>query len=370
MNGLYRVREFAELAGVTVRTLHHYERLGLFKPKRTNAGYRLYSLRDLERLEQIIALKFLGVSLKQIKVLLERDALGLPDALQLQLTILEERRQLLDQAIGAINDAVTGMQSGKRAEAVVLKAIIGAIKMQENTNFQKKYFSKESWAKLTSLKSRATPRSRLEKSRAWLTLYCDVEAAREGDPASKKSQALAARWMKLVEISSQGDPGIQAGWTKAWLDRQHWPTADRAHVASYNLEKIAEFIGKALASTTKKYYSEEAWAKLRELQTRSAQEREHMLQARVELYRDIAASLRENPRSEKAQTFATRYMETLEIDSDGDPGIKTGALRAIADRQNWPTWLKRQAASRYQLTYEAFDQVAEFLERAIARRKA
>jgi hypothetical protein len=54
----YRTREFAKLAGVTVRALHHYDRLGLLKPRRTPAGYRAYSTRDLEGLEQIVALKW------------------------------------------------------------------------------------------------------------------------------------------------------------------------------------------------------------------------------------------------------------------------------------------------------------------------
>ena len=65
MSRLYHVHEFAELAGVTVKALHHYDRFGLLTPSRTEAGYRLYAEADLERLEQIIALKFLGFSLKR-----------------------------------------------------------------------------------------------------------------------------------------------------------------------------------------------------------------------------------------------------------------------------------------------------------------
>ena len=65
----YRTREFAELAGVTVRALHHYDRLGLLKPRRTPAGYRAYAARDLEALEQIVALKFIGIPLKDIPIL-------------------------------------------------------------------------------------------------------------------------------------------------------------------------------------------------------------------------------------------------------------------------------------------------------------
>jgi DNA-binding transcriptional MerR regulator len=51
---VYRVRAFAELAGVTVRALHHYDRLGLLKPRRTAAGYRVYTTADLPTLEQIV----------------------------------------------------------------------------------------------------------------------------------------------------------------------------------------------------------------------------------------------------------------------------------------------------------------------------
>src|SRR3954463_10359264 len=84
VTSVYRVQAFADLAGVTVRALHHYDRLALLRPKRTGAGYRLYSLADLQRLEQIVALKFLGLPLKQIKTVLDRDARALPEVLRAQ----------------------------------------------------------------------------------------------------------------------------------------------------------------------------------------------------------------------------------------------------------------------------------------------
>jgi DNA-binding transcriptional MerR regulator len=67
LSRFYQIHEFAELAGVTVKALRHYGRLVLLIPERADGGYRMYAERDLERLEQIIALKFLGVPLKQIK---------------------------------------------------------------------------------------------------------------------------------------------------------------------------------------------------------------------------------------------------------------------------------------------------------------
>jgi len=51
----YKAKELAELSGVTVRALHHYDRLGLLRPKRTHKGYRAYGEEDLVRLEQIVA---------------------------------------------------------------------------------------------------------------------------------------------------------------------------------------------------------------------------------------------------------------------------------------------------------------------------
>src|SRR5262245_53871153 len=116
----YRVREFAELAGVTVRALHHYDRLALLRPKRSRAGYRVYSLPDLERLEQIVALKSLGLPLKQIKAVLDRDARPLTDVLHAQRRALEEKRRRLTSAIGAIADAEASLRSGAPAEAAVL----------------------------------------------------------------------------------------------------------------------------------------------------------------------------------------------------------------------------------------------------------
>jgi DNA-binding transcriptional MerR regulator len=69
---MYRVQEFAALAGVTVRALHHYDQLGLLKPlRRPGSGYRIYRDADVARLEQIVVLKFLGIPLREIGPLLQ-----------------------------------------------------------------------------------------------------------------------------------------------------------------------------------------------------------------------------------------------------------------------------------------------------------
>ena len=81
---MYRVQEFAALAGVTVRALHHYDQLGLLKPlRRPGSGYRIYRDADFARLEQIVVLKFLGIPLREIGPLLKKTS-GLKNALQKQ----------------------------------------------------------------------------------------------------------------------------------------------------------------------------------------------------------------------------------------------------------------------------------------------
>src|SRR4029078_5820317 len=66
------VKDLSKLTDVSVQTLHHYDRIGLLKPSvRLPNGYRLYSEKDLLRLQQIIALKFFGFELTQVKSLLK-----------------------------------------------------------------------------------------------------------------------------------------------------------------------------------------------------------------------------------------------------------------------------------------------------------
>src|ERR1700744_1021185 len=103
---VYQVSEFAEKTGVTVRALHHYDRLGLLKPSgRTEAGYRLYGERDFARLQQIITLKFIGLPLRQIKELLDQGDLDLKSTLRLQRRLLLDKRTQVETAIRAIEEA-------------------------------------------------------------------------------------------------------------------------------------------------------------------------------------------------------------------------------------------------------------------------
>lgn len=131
---LFLAKEFAALAGVTVRALHHYDRLGLLRPKqRSAAGYRLYSMRDFARLEQIVVLKFLGIPLKQIRALLESES-NLLGALQQQQDVLYKKRVHLDRAIRAIANAQDSLRSRREPDWKLFQLIVREIEMQNKWN--------------------------------------------------------------------------------------------------------------------------------------------------------------------------------------------------------------------------------------------
>ncbi|HUI55811.1 MAG TPA: MerR family transcriptional regulator [Bryobacteraceae bacterium] len=244
---MYQARQFAELAGVTVRTLHHYDRVGLLKPRRTRAGYRIYQARDLERLEQVVALKFLGLPLKQIRSLLDREALPLPDALRRQRRVLEDKRQLLDRAIRAIQEAEASLRSGKAADTALLTKIIEVIEMQSNTDWLAKYQNPAAKSKIAARQGEWTPELQAQVSKQWTELFADVEKVLDEDPASPKVQALAERWMRLVEAFTKGDPDVTQSVTSAWKDFDNWPEEAKQHAAPFSNQAVCSFMQKAIA---------------------------------------------------------------------------------------------------------------------------
>jgi DNA-binding transcriptional MerR regulator len=100
----WKVSELAELAHVTVRALHHYDEIGLLVPsERTEAGYRLYSEGDLERLYQILLYRELGFSLEAIAQVIDGAALARRAALRAQRDLLVEGRRRTDAVIRAVD---------------------------------------------------------------------------------------------------------------------------------------------------------------------------------------------------------------------------------------------------------------------------
>ena len=229
------------MAGVTVRTLHHYDRLGLLRPGRNGSGYRIYRERDVERLEQIVALKFLGLPLRQVRRLLDQETADISYALRMQREVLEDRRRLLDRAIRAIREAE------RKPKPALLRKIIEVIQMQENTDWTSKYYSPEARAKIEVRAKDWTPEKQEQATKAWLDLIHDVEGSLNEEPASEKAQALVARWQELVGQFTQGDPETMAGLRKLYADQANWPPEHKERMKVFLKKEVWDFMGKAMA---------------------------------------------------------------------------------------------------------------------------
>jgi DNA-binding transcriptional MerR regulator len=265
----YRVREFAKLAGVTVRALHHYDQIGVLKPRRTNAGYRAYTEKDLETLEQIVALKFIGMPLRTIKRLLQRPSGGLRNALRAQRGVLEEKKRLLERAIAAIGDAEVALDDvdgdgdgrghgGRDVDHRIFTHIIEVIEMQNNSDAWQQKYDALVQGKIDRLAS-MSKEARAQLAVEWAALLKDVGAALNEDPAGPRGLQLADRWVKMLNaFAPQGtevDPKVLGKFGAATRPAAEWPAAEAAaKKAATKPEGLAgdtriwDFMSRALAA--------------------------------------------------------------------------------------------------------------------------
>lgn len=103
----YSVKELAELAGVTSRTLRHYDKIGLLVPKRQGTGeYRTYRTKDVDRLQEILLYRELGMELSEIKAIIDSPDKNRKDRLIVHLDRLVERKNTLDILIKNVKDTI------------------------------------------------------------------------------------------------------------------------------------------------------------------------------------------------------------------------------------------------------------------------
>src|SRR5437879_944164 len=90
-----KVGELAKRTGLTIRTLHHYDEIGLLRPAlHTESGHRLYTAGDLARLQQVLSLRQLGFSLEEVRDCLDRPGFSPPEVLRLHVARLREQIEL------------------------------------------------------------------------------------------------------------------------------------------------------------------------------------------------------------------------------------------------------------------------------------
>jgi len=246
----YRVREFAALAGVTVRALHHYDRVGLLKPKRTQAGYRVYSDGDLEILEQIVALKFIGLPLSKIKRLLRRNRPDLVAALRAQRALLEDKKRLLERAIAAVGDVERTLQAGGDIDGGLFKHIIEVIEMQTKTDDWNEKYEALVKGKIERLQA-MSPDAKAQLREQWAALFKDIERVLDQDPASPAVQQLADRWIGLLGAfapkGTSSSPELLKQFGAAYPPAGQWPASVGQPQGPMGDRRIWDLMAKALA---------------------------------------------------------------------------------------------------------------------------
>lgn len=246
----WRAKEFAVLSRVTVRTLHHYDRIGLLTPRALDRnGFRLYGEGEFARLQQITTLKFIGFSLKQIKEILDGAEPDLAETLQLQREIILAQRDRLDLALKAVDRAEKVFKKNGATDWESFNQIIEVINMEQNTDWTRKYYSENAQAKIEERKSQWSPELQERVSREWKELFSEVKAAiSEGvKPSEERAQRLASRWNALIDEFTGGDPEIRDGLNKMYADEKNWQTEWNKPFD----DKVRNFIGEATKAATK-----------------------------------------------------------------------------------------------------------------------
>ena len=144
---MYHIKEAAQLSGVSVKTLHHYDKIGLLVPAKSENGYRTYSQADLERLQVILYYKYLGFSLEKIAELLSQDDQALLPHLVRQLEYLQQERDRLDTLISTLQKTI---QEEKGERKMTMKEKFAGFTYEDNHKYHQKLSKntvKKSWRK-------------------------------------------------------------------------------------------------------------------------------------------------------------------------------------------------------------------------------
>lgn len=211
MDQMWKVGELARLTGLTVRTLHHYDAIGLLRPSyRTSAGHRCYGEGDVRRLYRVVALRELGLPLDRIAAMLSPDG-EITDLLAEHLRHVEAQVIALRALRDRLVHLVQRTEQARQPSSADLLALIDEVTKMEETI--KNYFTEEQLAALVRRRENLGAQAIADVQAEWPELIgrMQAELAAGTDPADPKVWPLAARWMELLVAFHGDDSGIRDG---------------------------------------------------------------------------------------------------------------------------------------------------------------
>ena len=188
------VKEVSLLTGVSVRTLHHYDAIGLLTPTRvTEAGYRLYDDTALGRLQTILLFRHLQFPLKEIKAILDSPAFDPMEALEQQIHLLELQRKHLEDLI---SHARTIYQTG--VFSMDFSTFDTTELDQYTAQAKEKWGKTEAWKEFEEKTARQDAQTLQSTGSRLMDIFAKLGAIRHLSPASQEAQALIAELQRFI----------------------------------------------------------------------------------------------------------------------------------------------------------------------------
>lgn len=207
-----KVAAVSRRTGVSVRTLHYYEEIGLLKPSgRTRSGHRLYTSADIQRLQQIRSLQQLGLSLSEVGDCLADER---TDALQVvrdHLAKVHEQRSALERLENQLRRLAQQLERGDLGDAQTTETMLNALEL---ITMYEKYFTKEQLQRLEAHSGSG--------EEAVTPVIKELEAARQRGlpPADAEAQRLWQRFQEAVSSVAGGDADMTANIYKLLHDEK------------------------------------------------------------------------------------------------------------------------------------------------------
>lgn len=135
----YKIKEIADMSGVSVRMLRYYDKIGLLKPENVSqAGYRLYTKDDIKKLSQILFYKELDFSLEEIKEILHSSNVDKLEVLKMQQQILRKKREKINALLSVINKSIISLEQGVDPKGLNIFTSLDLVEISRNKDQLKK----------------------------------------------------------------------------------------------------------------------------------------------------------------------------------------------------------------------------------------
>lgn len=230
------VIEVSRLTGVSVRTLHHYDAIGLLAPtKVTEAGYRLYDDEALARLQTILLYRELEFSLKDIREILDSPGFDRREALRQQITLLQMQRQHIDELLALARKLEKTGGTAMSFDAFDTKKL---------ESYKKE--AKERWGDTSAYREyEARPKTDAAAGKQMMDIFAEFGTLRHLDPAGEAPKAKAKELQQFItDHYYTCTPEILAGLGQMYVADERF----RENIDHAGGEGTAEFAAKAIAA--------------------------------------------------------------------------------------------------------------------------